>query len=50
VLPENSRVGFDPEEDRGRGYVVTESGITVVPSPVSGSQLFAAAGRANSAA
>jgi glucose-1-phosphate adenylyltransferase len=30
VLPENSRVGFDPEEDRARGYVVTPSGITVV--------------------
>ena len=34
VLPENSRVGFDAEEDRALGRVVTESGITVVPSPV----------------
>ena len=33
VLPENSRVGFDPEEDRSLGRVVTESGITIVPSP-----------------
>jgi glucose-1-phosphate adenylyltransferase len=33
VLPENSRVGFDVEEDRALGRVVTESGITVVPSP-----------------
>jgi glucose-1-phosphate adenylyltransferase len=33
VLPENSRVGFDPEEDRALGRVVTASGITVVPSP-----------------
>jgi glucose-1-phosphate adenylyltransferase len=33
VLPENSRVGFDAEEDRALGRVVTESGITVVPSP-----------------
>ncbi|HTA42795.1 MAG TPA: glucose-1-phosphate adenylyltransferase [Bryobacteraceae bacterium] len=32
VLPENSRVGFDPEEDRALGRVVTESGITVVHS------------------
>lgn len=32
VLPENSRVGFDAEEDRKRGYVVTDSGITVVDS------------------
>ena len=34
VLPENSRVGFDAEEDRALGRVVTESGITVVSSPV----------------
>jgi glucose-1-phosphate adenylyltransferase len=32
VLPENSRVGFNPEEDRSRGWLVTDSGITVVPS------------------
>lgn len=34
VLPENSRVGFNADEDRAQGRVVTESGITVVPSPV----------------
>jgi glucose-1-phosphate adenylyltransferase len=34
VLPENSRVGFDAAEDRALGRVVTELGITVVPSPV----------------
>jgi glucose-1-phosphate adenylyltransferase len=34
VLPENSRVGFDPDEDRALGRVVTETGITVVASPV----------------
>lgn len=33
-LPENSRVGFNAEEDRARGWLVTDSGITVVPSPV----------------
>ncbi len=49
TLPENSRVGFDHEQDRALGYVVTESGITVVPSPVSGSQLFAAASHSNTA-
>lgn len=38
VLPENSRVGFDAEEDRRMGWLVTESGITVVPSPPSRSQ------------
>jgi glucose-1-phosphate adenylyltransferase len=34
VLPENSRIGFDREEDRALGRVVTDSGITVVASPV----------------
>jgi glucose-1-phosphate adenylyltransferase len=34
VLPENSRVGFDAAEDRALGRVITECGITVVPSPV----------------
>jgi glucose-1-phosphate adenylyltransferase len=34
IIPENSRVGFDPEEDRSLGRVVTETGITVVASPV----------------
>jgi glucose-1-phosphate adenylyltransferase len=33
TLAENSRVGFNAEEDRALGRVVTESGITVVPSP-----------------
>jgi len=33
VLPENSQVGFDPEQDRALGRVVTGSGITIVPSP-----------------
>ena len=36
ILPENSSVGFDPEEDRALGRVVTESGITVVPAPRAG--------------
>ncbi|MGP7960812.1 glucose-1-phosphate adenylyltransferase [Sanguibacter sp. A247] len=31
VIEENARVGFDPEADRGRGFTVTESGITVIP-------------------
>lgn len=32
VIPESSVIGFDVEEDRARGYTVTESGIVVVPS------------------
>jgi glucose-1-phosphate adenylyltransferase len=31
VVPENSVIGFDPEEDRAKGYTVTESGIVVLP-------------------
>jgi len=31
-IPESSVIGFDVEDDRARGYTVTESGIVVVPS------------------
>ncbi len=31
-VPESSSIGFDPEEDRKKGYTVTESGIVVVPA------------------
>jgi len=34
IIPENTEIGFDHELDRSRGYLVTENGITVVPSPV----------------
>jgi glucose-1-phosphate adenylyltransferase len=30
VVPDNARVGLDPEEDRARGFVVSDGGITVV--------------------
>lgn len=30
VVPEGARIGMDPDEDRGRGYTVTDSGITVI--------------------
>jgi len=30
VVPEGARVGMDVEEDRARGFTVTESGITVI--------------------
>lgn len=29
-IPEGTRIGVDPEHDRARGFVVTESGLTVV--------------------
>lgn len=30
VVPEGARIGMDPDEDRARGFTITESGITVV--------------------
>ena len=33
ILPEGSRVGFDANEDRANGFVVTDGGVTVVPGP-----------------
>jgi glucose-1-phosphate adenylyltransferase len=30
VVPEHAQVGVDPDEDRARGFVVSEGGITVV--------------------
>ena len=30
-LPRNSEVGFDPAEDRAKGYLISEGGVTVVP-------------------
>ena len=29
-IPEGASIGFDPDEDRARGYTVTESGIVVI--------------------
>lgn len=31
VIPENSKIGFDIEQDKARGFTITESGIVVVP-------------------
>ena len=33
TLPESTTVGYHREADLARGYLVTESGITVVPAP-----------------
>lgn len=30
LVPEGARIGMDPDEDRDRGFTVTDSGITVV--------------------
>ncbi|BDP41302.1 glucose-1-phosphate adenylyltransferase [Deinococcus aetherius] len=31
TIPPGTRIGLDPEEDRARGFTVTEQGVTVVP-------------------
>jgi glucose-1-phosphate adenylyltransferase len=33
VVPEGATIGFSLEEDRARGYTVTENGIVVLPPP-----------------
>jgi glucose-1-phosphate adenylyltransferase len=30
-LPQNTTIGYDPDEDRARGYTVSEGGVVVVP-------------------
>ena len=30
VVPENTTIGVDPAKDRARGFMVTESGLTVI--------------------
>ena len=30
IIPDDARIGLDPEHDRKRGFTVTESGITVI--------------------
>jgi len=32
-IPEHTQIGYDLEEDRARGYTVTESGVVVVGRP-----------------
>lgn len=34
VVTERARIGLDPEEDRARGFTVTDSGLTIVPKGV----------------
>ncbi len=30
VVPENARIGLDPEEDKARGLTVSESGLVII--------------------
>lgn len=34
ILPESTVIGYNLEDDRARGYTVTESGVVVVPPPL----------------
>jgi glucose-1-phosphate adenylyltransferase len=31
-IPDNSLIGYDPEQDKARGYAISEGGVVVVPS------------------
>jgi glucose-1-phosphate adenylyltransferase len=31
LVPENTLIGYDPEQDRARGYTITENGVVAVP-------------------
>ena len=31
IVPPGTRIGVNPEEDRARGFTVTDSGVVVVP-------------------
>ena len=31
LIPENSLIGYDLEEDRARGYMITDNGVVAVP-------------------
>ncbi|WP_221088854.1 glucose-1-phosphate adenylyltransferase [Deinococcus aquaedulcis] len=35
VVPPGAKIGLNPEEDRARGFTVTDSGVTVVPKSYS---------------
>jgi glucose-1-phosphate adenylyltransferase len=32
LIPESSMIGYDLEEDRARGYTISDAGVVVVPS------------------
>jgi glucose-1-phosphate adenylyltransferase len=35
-IPENTQIGYDLEQDRKRGFIVTDSGLVVVGRPDAG--------------
>ena len=44
VISDHSSIGFNADEDRKRGFVVTASGITVIPARYGRSEMRGAAG------
>jgi len=39
-VPEGTEVGYDPEKDRARGFVVTENGVTVIAKAETSGELW----------
>jgi len=43
TIPQDARIGYDPEQDRRRGFEVTENGIVVIAKTAASEKLFDAA-------
>jgi len=39
-IPEGTEIGYDPAKDKARGFVVTESGVTVIAKAETSSELW----------
>ncbi|HPZ83775.1 MAG TPA: hypothetical protein PL064_10080, partial [Thermogutta sp.] len=39
-IPEGMEIGYDPAKDKARGFVVTESGVTVIAKAETSSDLW----------
>ncbi|HVW84294.1 MAG TPA: glucose-1-phosphate adenylyltransferase [Bryobacteraceae bacterium] len=44
VIPENTTIGYNQDEDSARGYTITEAGVVVVPPPQSSLSRYEEAG------
>ena len=40
AIPQGVKIGYDPEEDRRRGFVVSDTGIVVIAKTAGSEQLF----------
>jgi len=39
-IPAGTKIGFDPDEDRSRGFTLSDSGIVVIAKTAGSEQLF----------